>query len=88
MEKSKREDKPERWYEIFDSWGFLIMLSLTLGLAPFYPEPHIVGKIRWIAGGAVGMQALDWLDAIYHGIPFILIFRKLLNDFILKRKTF
>lgn len=48
----------------------LIMMSLTLGLAPFFPEPHVVGKIRWVAGGAVGMGTMDWLDLLMHGAPW------------------
>lgn len=48
----------------------LLMCGL-LGLAPFFPEPHLVGKLRWVAGGAVGMQPLDWLDLVWHGWPFV-----------------
>jgi hypothetical protein len=48
-----------------------LIASLTLGLAPFFPEPHIIGKIRWIAGGAVGMQSADWFDVLLHGLPWI-----------------
>lgn len=48
-----------------------LFFSLTLGLAPFYPEPHIIGKIRWVAGGAVGMQAMDWFDLVLHGAPWV-----------------
>ena len=51
------------------------MLCLTLGLAPFFPEPHIVGKIRWIAGGANGMQLIDWWDTLLHGFPYLLLIR-------------
>ena len=51
----------------------LILFSLTLGLAPFYPEPHIIGKVRWVLGGAVGMQPLDWFDFIMHGAPWALL---------------
>lgn len=47
------------------------LLSVTLGLAPFTPEPHILGKLRWVAGGAVGMGAMDWLDLLLHGAPFM-----------------
>ena len=50
-----------------------LVASLTLGLAPFVPEPHIVGKIRWIAGGARGMQLIDWLDALMHGTPWLVL---------------
>ncbi|MCF1751544.1 hypothetical protein [Mariniradius sediminis] len=58
-----------------NNWRFVILLCLTLGLAPFVPEPHIWGKIRWIAGGAKGMAALDWFDFFFHAIPWILLLR-------------
>ncbi|MCE2789429.1 MAG: hypothetical protein LW630_05895 [Saprospiraceae bacterium] len=63
--------------KIYNDWTFLIIASLTLGLAPFFPEPHIFGKIRWIAGGANGMQWLDWLDFFWHGLPWMLLLRKI-----------
>jgi hypothetical protein len=50
-----------------------LILSLTLGLAPFLPEPHIIGKLRWVLGGAVGMQPMDWFDLVLHGTPWILL---------------
>ena len=58
-----------------NNWRFVILLCLTLGLAPFVPEPHIWGKIRWIAGGAKGMAAMDWFDFLFHAIPWILLIR-------------
>lgn len=63
--------------ETINSWKFVILLSLTLGLAPFVPEPHIFGKVRWILGGANGMQMMDWVDFFFHGIPFFLLIRLL-----------
>jgi hypothetical protein len=48
-----------------------LLASLTLGLAPFQPEPHLVGKLRWLSGGAVGMGATDWFDLVMHGAPWI-----------------
>lgn len=56
-------------------WKFIHFLFLLLALAPFYPEPHLVGKILWILGGANGMGALDWFDFLYHGIPAVLFIR-------------
>lgn len=47
------------------------ILALTLGLAPFFPEPHLFGKIRWVMGGAKGMQLMDYFDLILHGAPWI-----------------
>jgi hypothetical protein len=61
-----------------NDWRIIIVLCLTLGLAPFFPEPHIWGKIKWIAGGAAGMQAMDWFDVIFHGFPFVLLLRKII----------
>ncbi|HEX5625844.1 MAG TPA: hypothetical protein VFX48_07500 [Saprospiraceae bacterium] len=54
---------------------FIGIACLTLGLAPFYPEPHIWGKIKWLAGGAVGMKAIDWFDLFFHGLPWLLLMR-------------
>jgi len=59
----------------FNNWKLVLLLCLTLGLAPFYPEPHIVGKLRWIVGGANGMKLMDWFDTLLHGFPFILLIR-------------
>lgn len=50
-----------------------LILSLTLGLAPWAP-PHIIGKFQWLIGGAVGMQPMDWFDLIMHGTPWVLLF--------------
>lgn len=59
--------------KLIDSWKSILLLCLTLGLAPFFPEPHIVGKLRWISGGAVGMQPIDWGDTLFHGFPWVLL---------------
>lgn len=58
-----------------NDWKLLVVLCLFLGLAPFTPEPHLWGKIKWIAGGAKGMQLIDWFDVLFHGFPFVLLFR-------------
>lgn len=55
-----------------------LLASLTLGLAPFIPEPHLWGKLKWIAGGANGMTPADWFDAVMHGTPWILLIFSLL----------
>ncbi|MCP4499150.1 MAG: hypothetical protein GY822_04175 [Deltaproteobacteria bacterium] len=48
-----------------------LIASLTLGLAPFTPEPHLFGKLRWVAGGAQGMGMQDWFDLVMHGAPWV-----------------
>ena len=59
---------------------FVTIACLTLGLAPVVPEPHIIGKVQWIWGGAKGMKLLDWWDTFLHGTPWIILFYFLLND--------
>lgn len=62
----------------WNDWKFLALLCLSLGLAPFVPEPHVFGKLRWVAGGAIGMQPLDWWDFFMHGLPWLLMLRVLI----------
>ncbi len=64
---------------IADNWWFVIIFCLTLGIAPFpiESEPHILGKIRWVLGGAKDMGWIDWLDFVIHSIPWILLIRLL-----------
>lgn len=50
---------------------FPLVAALTLGLAPMWPEPHVVGKLRWVWGGAVGMGPQDWFDLALHGAPWL-----------------
>lgn len=57
----------------FQNIQFWALASLTLGLAPFVPEPHIWGKIKWIAGGANGMSMMDWFDTVLHGTPWVML---------------
>ncbi|HHH50680.1 MAG TPA: hypothetical protein ENK52_06855 [Saprospiraceae bacterium] len=57
----------------------IIIACMTLGLAPFFPEPHILGKLRWVAGGAHGMKLIDWGDFLLHGFPWFLLIVYLLK---------
>ena len=59
--------------------GFFLLMSLTLGLAPFAPEPHIWANLKWIAGGAVGMEMINWLDTLMHGTPWVLLISWAIN---------
>ena len=65
----------------------IIIACLTLGLTPFFPEPHLWGKLKWVWGGAEGMQMLDWFDLLMHGSPYILLVRWVILNKILKPKT-
>jgi len=54
----------------------LIVLTLTLGLAPFVPEPHIWEKLKMLAGGTL-TRPMDIFDFVLHGTPWVLLIIKL-----------
>ena len=64
---------------LLNDWKIIVLLCLTLGLAPFIPEPHLWGKIKWIAGGAMGMGIIDWFDVVLHGFPWIILLVKMVS---------
>ncbi len=54
-----------------------IVLSLFLGLAPFFPEPHLVEKVRMLFNGEL-QKPLDIFDLLLHGAPWLLLITKLM----------
>lgn len=63
-----------------------LLASLTLGLAPFTPEPHVWGKVKWVVGGAEGMEFMDWFDLILHGAPWLWLVFEIVS-YLKKRKA-
>ena len=57
--------------------SLLIVLSLTLGLAPFTPEPHLWEKLKMLASGEL-TELLDIFDLFLHATPWLLLIIKLL----------
>ncbi|MFC1549561.1 RND transporter [Nitrospirota bacterium] len=57
------------------SWDLLVIACLTLGLAPFMPEPHIVEKLRMLFKGTLS-RPVDWFDLVMHGTPWVLLVLK------------
>jgi hypothetical protein len=70
-----------------NDWSIITLLCLTLGLAPFFPEPHIVGKLKWLAGGANGMNLKDYFDVVFHGFPFVLLIRLIIVKIMTKNAS-
>ena len=60
-------------------YRFLIPMALLLGLAPFFPQPHIVEKIYMLAGGTL-KRPIDIFDLIWHAWPFALLIYKIARD--------
>lgn len=55
-------------------WSLAILLTLTLGLAPFTP-PHIFEKLAMLARGELS-RAVDGFDLVLHGAPWLLLLAK------------
>ena len=55
-----------------------VILALTLGLAPFFPEPHIWEKLKLLATGGL-TRPIDILDLVYHAAPWTLLAVKLVR---------
>ena len=72
---------------ILNNLRLILILCLTLGLAPYFPEPHIWGKIKWLWGGGVGMKPMDYFDFLFHGAPFILLIRYLVVHIVQKKSN-
>lgn len=61
-------------------WLLVIAGCLTLGLAPFLPEPHIVEKLRMLVSGTL-TKPLDIFDLVFHAIPWVLAIVKAVRMF-------
>jgi hypothetical protein len=54
----------------------VIFACLTLGLAPFTPEPHIWEKLKMLGAGTLRRPA-DIFDLFFHAGPWLLLTAKL-----------
>ena len=55
-----------------------LILALTLGLSPFFPEPHITEKLRMLVAGTL-TRPLDIFDLLWHGWTWVLLAAVLLR---------
>ena len=64
--------------ELIDSTPVYIfaILALTLGLAPFVPEPHLVEKLKMLWAGTL-TRPIDIFDLLMHATPWLLLILKL-----------
>jgi hypothetical protein len=61
------------------NYQYLIPMALLLGLAPFFPEPHLVEKLRMLASGTL-RRPLDIFDLLFHATPVLLLMARILLD--------
>lgn len=60
-------------------YKLLIPLALLLGFAPFFPQPHIVEKIRMLMAGTL-RRPIDIFDLFWHAWPFALLAWRIVLD--------
>ena len=65
------------WLDRLPRW-ILVAVALTLGLAPFVPEPHLLEKLKMLAAGTLS-RPIDIFDLLYHGAPWLLLVLKLVR---------
>ena len=61
-------------------WWLIAMGVLTLGLAPFVPEPHIWEKAKLLLRGSL-MKPIDIFDLLLHAIPWLVALSKAARAF-------
>ena len=57
---------------------FIVVAVLTLGLAPFVPEPHVWEKLKMRASGTL-RRPVDIFDFVMHATPWILLIGKVIR---------
>ncbi len=73
--------EPLRQLLIQIPWAYVAIACLTLGLAPFVPEPHIWEKLKMLTAGTL-VKPIDMFDLLLHGTPFIVAALKLVAELI------
>ena len=64
-------------------WSLAIIAALTLGLAPFFPEPQIWEKLKMLVAGDLA-KPIDIFDLVLHAAPWLLLLLKVLRESVLK----
>lgn len=67
------------------SLTLFVLAALTLGLAPFVPEPHVWEKLKMLAAGELS-RPIDVFDLLMHGAPWALLALKLGRE-VRRRRT-
>lgn len=66
------------------SYRSLIFPAIVLGLAPFFPEPHLFQKIMMLKAGTL-TKPIDIFDLVLHGGPIAVIIIKFVSDILGKK---
>lgn len=72
-----------KWFDRQPLFIFVV-ISLTLGLAPFMPEPHVWEKLKMLGAGTLS-RPIDIFDLLLHGTPWLMLGLKIFRQFVLKK---
>ena len=56
-------------------WIWLTLIAAWLAVAPIFPEPHLIEKLRMLAQGHL-TKAIDIFDLLFHAVPLLLLLAK------------
>ena len=60
-----------------------VLAALTLGLAPFFPEPHLWEKLKMLVAGTL-VRPLDIFALMLHAAPWAVLIAKLIRMALLR----
>ena len=55
---------------------WLALIAGWLAVAPLFPEPHLVEKMRMLVQGSL-VRAVDVFDLLMHSVPLLLLILRL-----------
>lgn len=62
-------------------WPWMVVIAAWLAVAPVFPEPHLLEKLRLLVNGELS-KALDIFDLAFHAAPLVLLAAKSIRWFI------
>ncbi len=76
----------KHFFKYIDNTSIYLFLvaSLSLGLAPFVPMPHIVEKLMLLFSGSL-TKGIDIFDLLFHGTPWLLLITKIIRMLFYKK---
>ncbi len=58
---------------------WLILVAGWLAIAPIFPEPHLIEKVRMLSEGNLS-RPIDIFDLLLHSLPLALLVWKLVDS--------
>jgi len=65
-------------------WLIVVVSVLTIGLAPYAPEPHVLEKLKMLEAGNL-TRPIDMFDLVMHSAPWVLLVLKAVRQFSAKK---